>query len=133
MADYSTHSSCIFDVGTAANAKHAGAVRAELAVHLDRHEGVALGFEMEVDHETGPGARWIHNDEYGEPEDAVLFVLRCAEALDPQGIWGFTWRESCSKPRVDAFGGGGPRDSAVPKRLPRPTVREIWRRSRVLG
>ena len=90
MADYFTHFSCIFDVGTAANAKRAGAVRAELAVHLDRHEGAALGFEMEVDHETGPGALWIHNDEYGEPEDAVLFVLRCAEALDPQGAWEFT-------------------------------------------
>ena len=23
-----------------------------------------------------------------------------------QGIWGFTWSLSCSKPRLDAFGGG---------------------------
>ena len=31
----------------------------ELAAELDRHEGAALDFEMDVDHETGPGTLWM--------------------------------------------------------------------------
>lgn len=65
-------------------------IRGELAANLDRHEGESLGFEMEVDHESGPGALWIYRDEYGEPEHVIRFVLRCAEAFDLRGLWGFT-------------------------------------------
>ncbi len=61
---------------------------------------------MTVDHETGPGALWLHSDEYGEPEHVITFVLRCAEALGLDGVWGFSWSHSCSRPRADAFGGG---------------------------
>lgn len=106
MADYFCQFSCIFDVGTAENAARAESIRGELAAELDRDEGTWPGFGMEVDHESGPGALWIHSDEYGEPDHVIRFVLRCAAALDLQGIWGFTWGMSCSKPRLDAFGGG---------------------------
>lgn len=34
------------------------------------------------------------------------FVLRCAEAFDVQGSWGFSWGLTCTKPRTDGFGGG---------------------------
>ena len=64
---------------------------------------------MEVDHENSPGLLWLHSDEYGEPEHVIRFVLRCAEAFDMSGLWGFTWALSCTKPRVDAFGGGAQR------------------------
>jgi hypothetical protein len=40
---------------------------------------------MEVDHETGPGALWIHADDNGEPEHVTRFVPRCAEAFDLKG------------------------------------------------
>lgn len=43
---------------------------------------------------------------YGEPEHVIDFVLRCAEAFDLSGRWGFTWALTCSKPRLDGFGGG---------------------------
>ena len=79
MADYFCQFSCVLDVGSSESAEQADAIRGELAAELDRHEGVALGFEMEIDHETGPGALWIHADEYGEPEHVTRFVLRCAE------------------------------------------------------
>lgn len=82
MADYFTQFSCIFDVGSAENAAAADAIRSELAAELDRDEGADLGFEMEVDHEHGPGALWISSDEQGEPEHVMRFVLRCAEAFD---------------------------------------------------
>lgn len=106
MADYFTQFSCIFDVGSAENAAMADAIRGELAAELDRDEGACLGFEMEVDHGHGPGALWISSDEYGEPEHVIRFVLRCAEAFNLSGVWGFTWGLSCSKPLLDAFGGG---------------------------
>ena len=107
MADYFCQFSCVLDVGSSESAEHADAIRGELAAELDRHEGAALGFEMEIDHETGPGALWIHADEYGEPEHVTRFVLRCAEAFDLEGAWGFCWSLTCSKPRIEAFGGGG--------------------------
>ena len=61
---------------------------------------------MDVDHESGPGALRIDNDEYGDPEHVIRFVLRCASDLKLGGLWGFTWNDSCSRPRIDAFGGG---------------------------
>jgi len=106
MADYYTQFSCILDVGTAENAVRAEAVRFEFAADLYREEGGYPGFSMEVDHTTGPGALWISSDEYGEPEHVIAFVLRCAEALGLVGVWGFSWANVCSKPRIDAFGGG---------------------------
>ncbi len=36
----------------------------------------------------------------------IEFVLRCAEVLGLAGLWGFSWSHACSRPRVDAFGGG---------------------------
>ncbi len=61
---------------------------------------------MQVDHESGSGALWLYSDECGEPEHAIQFVLRCAEALDLTGLWGFLWALTCSEPRLDGFGGG---------------------------
>jgi len=110
MADYFTQFSCIFDVGSAKNAALAATIYAELAVELDQEEGTDLGFEFEfefeVDLEHGPGALWIHSDENGEPEHVIKFVLKCAERMNLSGVWGFTWGLSCSRPRLDAFGGG---------------------------
>ena len=73
---------------------------------LDHEEGVYPGFEMQVDPESGPGALWIYSDDSGDPDHVIRFVLLCAEALDLHGVWAFTWALTCSKPRLDAFGGG---------------------------
>jgi hypothetical protein len=106
VAEYFTQFSCIFYVGSAENAERAEAIRGELAADLYREEGGYLGFIMSVDHEHGPGALHICSEDYGEPEHVIRFVLRCAEALGLQGIWGFAWALTCSRPRLDAFGGG---------------------------
>ena len=106
MADYFTQFSCILDVGSADNAARADDIRGELAAELDRHEGADLGFEMEVDHEHGPGALWISSDGCGEPEHVIRFALACAEAFNLTGRWGFMWALTCSRPRLDGFGGG---------------------------
>ena len=105
MAEFYTQFSCILDVGTADNAKRAERVRAAFAAELHREEGGTPGFTMMVQPDLGPGALWLYSDEQGEPEHVIGFVLRCAEALNLAGVWGFSWSHSCSKPRVDAFGG----------------------------
>ncbi len=106
MADYFTHFSCMFDVGSADNATAAEAIRRRRADELDVAEGRDLGFEIEIDTARSPGALWISSDGYGEPEHVIAFVLACADAFDLTGRWGFTWALTCSKPRLDGFGGG---------------------------
>jgi hypothetical protein len=106
MADYFTQFSCIFDVGSAENAALAATIRDELAAELDQEEGTELGFEFEADVQHGHGALWIRSEEYGEPDHVARFVLKCAERLNLSGVWGFTWGLSCSRPRLDGFGGG---------------------------
>lgn len=106
MADYFTQFSCILDVGTAENAVRAMAVRDVFAAELDVREGRDPGFDLASDPTHSPGALWISSDGYGEPEDVIAFVLRCAETFDLTGRWGFAWAHTCSKPRLDGFGGG---------------------------
>ncbi len=102
-----TQFSSVFDVGSAEAATRADEIKGEPAAELDRDEGIALGFAMEVDHEYGPDALRLHSDDWDEPDHVVRFVLRCANALRLAGLWGFTWSLTCSKPCIELFGGGG--------------------------
>ena len=106
MADYFIHFSCILDVGSAENVFRALSIFEDYATELDADEGVEPGFDLEADPDSGPNALWIHSEAFGEPEHVIAFVLRCAEAFDLQGRWGFAWALTCSKPRLDGFGGG---------------------------
>ncbi len=106
MADYFVQFSCILDVGTAENALEAIGIAGDLPSQLDLDDYCCLGFEVEADPDSGPGALWIHSGEYGEPEHVIAFVLRCAAAFDLNGLWGFRWALTCSRPRLDGFGGG---------------------------
>ena len=106
MADYFCQFSCMFDVGTTENAVRAIEIQRQQAVALFDEDGSALGFGVQHDPETSPGALWISSDEYGEPEQVIAFVLACAEAFELTGRWDFAWALTCSKPRLDGFGGG---------------------------
>ena len=106
MADYFTQFSCMFDVGTAENAARAEQIRRQQADALGEAEDTDLGFDVEPDPERGPGALWISSGGNGEPEHVIAFVLACAEAFDLVGRWGFVWALTCSKPRLNGFGGG---------------------------
>lgn len=107
MANYYTNFSCVFDVGTSENAARALGIRGELAERLDAEEGATIGFSMAHDHQSGAGALWLWSDDgAGYPEHVIAFVLLCAEAFNLQGRWGFCWALSCSRPRLDGFGGG---------------------------
>jgi hypothetical protein len=49
---------------------------------------------------------WVHSDESGNPEEAGRFAQAFLRKFDPDGYIGFTYGDTCSKPRIDAFAGG---------------------------
>ncbi|MFT8420511.1 MAG: hypothetical protein ABF665_03165 [Gluconacetobacter sp.] len=104
MADYFTHFSCTLEVGTSENAIKA------LELYNNEPEdddGLRLsdGFCLSLSDEGG-SELWIHDGASGDPECVIGFVLMCAKAFDLSGLWGFEYANTCSRPRLDAFGGG---------------------------
>jgi hypothetical protein len=107
MADYFTHFSCLLDVGTPDKATRALALLQEhRAADQDADDKEVAGFGlMRRDPPQGSTLR-IHDDEHGDVEALIRFVLRLAEEFDLTGLWGFQYALTCSRPRLDAFGGG---------------------------
>ena len=107
MADYFTHFSCIIDVGTADKAACALALFQDLrAAEQDADEPEFAGLTLSRQDAPEVSTLWIHDDEHGDVEAVISFVLRLADALDLTGLWGFQYALTCSRPRIDAFGGG---------------------------
>lgn len=104
MADYFTHFSCLLDVGTPENAARALELYDNAPEDEDgRHfsDGFVLSIQRESQSEL-----WIQDECSGDPEQVIVFVLLCAEEFGLKGLWGFEYANTCSKPRLDAFGGG---------------------------
>lgn len=107
MADYFTQFSCVLDVGTPDKAV------AALNLFLRfREEGEASddpefsGFALSLQDGPGSSVLWFHDDGQGDVEGVIRFVLWLAEDLDLTGLWGFDYAHTCSRPRLEAFGGG---------------------------
>lgn len=106
MADYFTRFSCLLGVGTADNATKALSLYETLSAEIDAAAKGDIGFQLEVQPEVDGVWLWIHDDIDGDTNHAVAYVQRLAEELDLTGLWGFTWVQTCSRPRIDAFAGG---------------------------
>jgi hypothetical protein len=107
MADYFTHFSCVIDVGTADKAARALALLQELrAEDQDADDPEVSGFTLARQDAPKGSTLCIHDDERGDVEAVIRFVLRLAIELDLTGLWGFQFGLTCSRPRLDAFGGG---------------------------
>ena len=104
MADYFTHFSCLLEVG-ADHVEPALALYAQMAQDLEAEGALPIGFIARFS-PGSPSALWLHDEDHGEPEHVIAFVLRCPEAFDLEGRWGFCWALTCSRPRLDGFGGG---------------------------
>ncbi|XQZ98204.1 hypothetical protein ACOZ4Y_11675 [Komagataeibacter rhaeticus] len=104
MADYFTHFSCVLDVGTYENAKHALELYTNESEDCDGFR-VSDGFSLSLSRECN-SELWIHDDISGDPECVIVFVLRCAAEFRLLGLWGFEYANTCSPPRLEAFGGG---------------------------
>ncbi|WP_122519262.1 hypothetical protein [Pannonibacter phragmitetus] len=106
MADYFTHFSCLLDVGTPDNAAHALDLYNTLSDANADEEPPSDSFLLSIQPEHGGTQLWMRDDVTGDPEHVVQFVKRCAAVFGLTGRWGFQYANTCSKPRVDGFGGG---------------------------
>lgn len=107
MADYFTQFSCVLDVGTPEKAVAA----LDLFLRLreedkDSDDPEFLGFALSLPDGPGSSVLWFHDDGQGDVEGLIRFALRLAEDLDLTGLWGFDYANTCSRPRLEAFGGG---------------------------
>jgi hypothetical protein len=107
MADYFTHFSCLLDVGTPEKATRAIDVFVTLRDEDDQLDKPQFyGFDLSRQDGPESSVLWIRDDESSDVEAVIAFVLRLAEDLDLVGLWGFEHSTTCSRPRLDAFGGG---------------------------
>jgi len=106
MADYFTRFSCLLDVGTPANAARALDLYNALSEAGASEEPPSDGFLLSIQPEHGGSALWMRDDVTGDPERVIQFVKRCAAEFQLTGRWGFQYANTCSKPRLDGFGGG---------------------------
>ena len=88
MADYFTHFSCLLDAGSPEHAAKAVALFHRLrAEEADADEPAFNGFDL-VQQDGPSGAQlWIHDDDQGDVEGVINFVLRLAEELNLSGLW----------------------------------------------
>ncbi len=106
MADYFTNFSCLLDVGTPENAARALEIYTLLSEEDGAEEPFSEGFLLSIQPEQGGTQLWMRDDVTGDPERVIQFVKRCAYELNLRGRWGFQYANTCSKPRLDGFGGG---------------------------
>jgi hypothetical protein len=119
MADYYTNFSLVFNLPSAAALKYALALEADVQ-RLKQDEAPIDGvpediqacasegdwsFETEADQSTGKWGLWLHS-EYGGIDAVCVFIQHLLQKFKPKGRVAFEWSNDCSKPRLDAFGGG---------------------------
>lgn len=106
MADYYTRFACLLPLGRPENVSLALNILGALSDELEGG-GECLGFEAEyVPVVSNIGLLLTTGSGSGDPDHVASFALRCAEAFDLAGQWGFCWAHTCSRERLDAFGGG---------------------------
>ena len=106
MADYFTHFSCLLDVGTSENAARALDLYNKLSEESASEEPPSEGFLLSIQPEHGGNQLWMRDDMTGDPERLLQLVKRCGAEFGLMGRWGFQYANTCSKPRLDGFGGG---------------------------
>jgi hypothetical protein len=106
MADYFTHFSCLIDVGTPDKAARALALFQELrAADQDADDPEVAGLTLVRQDAPEGSSLWIQDNDHGDIEAVIRFSLRLAEEFELTGLWGFQYALTCSRPRLDAFGG----------------------------
>ncbi|MGA2542505.1 MAG: hypothetical protein ABSG78_13205 [Verrucomicrobiota bacterium] len=62
-------------------------------------------FETDAESADGKWGLWLHS-EYGGIDAVCAFIQHLLQKFDPKGRVALEWSNDCSKPRLDAFGGG---------------------------
>jgi len=104
VANYQTNMSCSFPVG-AGNASAALALYEQMKAELDA-AGDEIGFKAQSD-DPSDDQLWLWDgDGQANVENIIAYALKCAAAFNLTGLWGFQWSLTCSRPLLNAFGGG---------------------------
>lgn len=106
MADYFTQFSCLLDVGTPKNAARALELYNALSRENATEDPPSDGFALSIQPEHGGTVLWMRDEGTGDPAHVLRFVRTCAAAFGLTGRWGLQYASTCSRPRVDGFGGG---------------------------
>lgn len=106
MTKFLTRFSCLLDIGAAANAQRAFDIYAALIAENAKEDPPAEPFLLSLTPDHGSARLWLHDPASADPQLAITFVTRCAEALGLTGRWGFQWANVASEPVVDGFSGG---------------------------
>ncbi len=107
MANFYTHFSCLLDTGTPENAARALDLYNALSEDAAAEDSPSEAFLLSIEPDHGGTQLWIRDDVTGDPEQVIQFVKRCATEFGLTGLWGFQYATTCSRPRVNSFGGGG--------------------------
>ncbi len=117
MADYFTYFSVVVPLRDAAQQQYAVDLAAKAAGCCFRDEEASIPddippelahvlhewhFETEEQDKTGI---WLHSQE-GGVDAACSFIQHLLKKFEPEGRVEFEWSHDCSKPRVEAYGGG---------------------------
>lgn len=105
MANFFTHFSCLLDVGTTDGAARALDLYRSFIAEAALEDPPSEGFILSIEPEHGSVRLWMRDDVTGDPQQVIDFVRLCARTLGLSGRWGFQWSTTCSRPRVNAFGG----------------------------
>ena len=102
MADYFTQFSAMLTTESHEKALQVHALFNQF-VEERLNEDESVGFTVEVQNND----LYISDtDANGSPDDVISFFENFAPKLALTGYFGFEWANTCSKPRLDAFGGG---------------------------
>ena len=114
MADYFTNFSLVLKLQGATQQEYALDLAATARRHCTEDEPLPSGFpedleeEMEDWHfetEKDDDGIWLHS-QYGGIDAVCAFIQHLLQKFEPQGRVTFQWSHDCSKPRIDAYGGG---------------------------
>jgi hypothetical protein len=117
MADYYTNFSLVVPLPseeaqkyalelahTASNAANGDELPAALPLSI-REEVENWTFETEPLHQADGWGIWLRS-EHGGIDAVCAFIQHLLQKYNPQGRVEFEWSNDCSKPRLDAYGGG---------------------------
>lgn len=71
-----------------------------------RSRPMAQGFDVSLADEHAGSILWLRDEDCGNPDALVAFVLRLAREFQLVGTWGFQFARWCSHREVESFGGG---------------------------
>lgn len=114
MANYYTELSFVVRIGSEARAEWAKQIFDEFEggmypEYLDDPDWPDTGCLAKVETAKDPqvpAALWIRSDESAQINNLVSFLLVLVDTLQIDEPIGVEWASTCSKPRLDGFGGG---------------------------